>query len=377
MKESLNPKIGLYIHVPFCPKVCHYCDFAVMKAPERLQWEWLEAIVQEYECRVQSEWKVDTLYLGGGTPSILIEGVFQELIQYLKSKGVLNELQEFTLELNPETASEKMLGLYRTSGVDRISMGVQTFDAKILNLLGRSHQPDDACFALTLLKDFDFELSLDFMFGLPEQSTEGFLGDLEMALQYHVNHISFYGLTVEKNTLFEQWERKEKLNFSDEYYDDMYLKGAELLLQHGLARYEVSNFARPGFESKHNNAYWKHIPYIGLGPGAHSFINSERSYGPRKFKDWAGWVGRQCESSNMSVERIEGETLFNEIVWLSLRRREGLNLDLLKEFGWYDRVYDNLEKSSYKKYLHMDSENIKLGTRGWLFVDEISADLIV
>ena len=162
-----------------------------MKAPERLQWEWLASVIQEFECRMPQGLKVDTLYLGGGTPSILIEGVFKELIQFLKSKEVLNELREFTLELNPETASEKMFDLYQASGVDRVSMGVQTFDEKILNLLGRSHQPDDAHFALTLLKQFDFELSLDFMFGLPEQNTEGFLGDLEIALRYGVNHISY------------------------------------------------------------------------------------------------------------------------------------------------------------------------------------------
>ena len=181
---------------------------------------------------------------------------------------------------------------------------------------------------------------------------------------------------MEQNTLFEQWERKEKLNFSDEHYDDMYLKGVELLASQGLDRYEVSNFARPGFESKHNQSYWAHTPYVGLGPGAHSFTNQERSYGPRKFKEWKAWVNTQCESSKMSVERIENEIFFNEVVWLSLRQQNGLNLNRIKELGYYDRIHDNLEKSSYKKYLQIEGENIKLGTRGWLFVDEISADLI-
>ena len=363
----------IYVHVPFCRSFCTYCDFYSEVAPKCRQAEdavsqnalferYAEALAVEIRTRkeeIQSACAasgVKTLYIGGGTPSVLPLGVFQKMLQALKEAGVYEDFTEFTVEVNPEDIVEKgtayVEGLLEL-GVNRISMGVQSFDDGILKWMNRRHDSATAVKAYRILEDAGVRnISIDLIFGLPQLSDELWSETLNRALSISSRgippqHISSYQLSVEPGSMLAKlMERSKWSEASDELCQRQYDMLCETLAAAGYHHYEISNFGQPGYEAVHNSAYWKHIPYIGLGPGAHSFVSSgpdagilRREAAPEYKRLWnegnlneylkAGETGDFTSVSG--GETLDEEQIAIEKIMLGLRTSSGLQEQVLRQ----------------------------------------------
>ncbi|MEO5510428.1 MAG: radical SAM family heme chaperone HemW [Longimicrobiales bacterium] len=327
----MNPR-SLYIHVPFCLRRCSYCDFAVTATREPPVDAWLRAIVTELRVLTASldittPLQLDTIYVGGGTPSLLPTGMMQQLRDEFEPLATWNDDAEWTVEANPETLTPELAADWRDAGVNRISMGAQTFHEPALAWMGRMHGADGPRRAFDAARAAGIDnVSIDLIFGLPPRLGRDWGTDLQLALDLDPTHVSLYGLTAEKATPLGRWvaEGRETL-ISEDGYEDEFMLAATTLDAAGFEHYEVSNFARPGKRSQHNAVYWRHEPYIGLGPGAHSYLPPVRSWNVR---DWAEYRAR-VEATGRGVsedEVVSGETLSLERIWLGLRARPGLRV---------------------------------------------------
>lgn len=262
-----------------------------------------------------------TLYLGGGTPSLLDDGVLIELFEFLKKEVDFSQLQEISMEANPETLSKEKLILYQELGINRMTLGIQSFNDQNLKWLGRNHGSKTLLKAKELLLEFRINLGLDLMFGFEGQTWVDLELDLRQALEFHPNHISLYGLTIEEGTLFGQREQRGETLINENAYNELFQNARDWLQAHGFVQYELSNFAKAGFESKHNRAYWTHTPYLGLGPGAHSLQGRTRSWNS---KNWNTWIKSTEQQLPQELEILEDKDWNNESIWLQLRQSQGL-----------------------------------------------------
>ena len=349
----------IYVHVPFCRSFCTYCDFysevaskcrdsEQMSRQEKLFDSYLEAVRAEIGTRKDEISRVfasndaNTLYFGGGTPSVLPLSAFERILDALEDVGVRTDFREFTIEVNPEDVVANGLPYIKglqSLGVNRISMGVQSFDDKVLKFMNRRHSADDAIKAYRILEEAGFEnISIDLIFGLPQLSDELWGETLEKALNISSRgispaHISSYQLSVEPGSMLAKmvqrglWKEAE-----EEQCARQYEQMCQTLGKAGYHHYEISSFARPGFEAVHNSAYWKRVPYVGLGPGAHSFIGfSERKWNK---EDLTAYIeaGRTGDFSLVSDgETLDREQMVMEQVMLGLRTSDGVPQVLLKK----------------------------------------------
>lgn len=356
---------ALYIHVPFCSSICVYCDFCAMKVPERIHNEYIDLILEEIKLRAKSCISgLETIYLGGGSPSVLSINNLQKLLNGLQKIGLqTNRLKEFTMEWNPEQVSKEKIELALSYGINRFSLGIQSFNNDLLKILKRNHSAKDALIAFEKLNEKFSTGNADLMFCLPGQNTEMFLADIKTLVKLKAKHISFYGLTLKKhNKLPPQPE---------DLYPEMYLKATELLEESGLHRYEVSNFAKPGNESKHNMVYWKMEPYLGAGPAAHSYLNDVRSCAGEKYSVWKKWVLNGCLQEGLNIDVVSSEGKEIEFVWLSLRTKEGLSLERYK--AMFNKEFDIKKAEPFieKGSLILKDNFLKLNAEGWLWLDKI------
>lgn len=325
------PPKSVYIHIPFCTNKCFYCDFNsfVTSNPQVVR-DYLEALKLEMKRtfeEIQPE-TIETIFVGGGTPSYLnleqmcffLESVEKSLGSYLSSNW------EFTMEANPGTTDLEKLKLMRSFGVNRLSFGVQSFDDDLLKRIGRIHDVPDVYRSIDNAVTAGFSnISVDLMFGLPDQTLEQFRASIEKAMQLPITHISSYGLKVEENTVFHSLYQKGQLPLPAEETElAMYLLLIELLEQHGFKQYEISNFAKPGMESRHNCTYWLNHDYYGLGAGAHGYVNGVRHVN-------AGPLAKYVEMAQSGLPRVEeftvepAEAMEDQLI-LGLRLIQGLDL---------------------------------------------------
>jgi len=272
--------IGLYIHIPFCQQKCLYCDFPSVAGGAELYADYTAALCREIAGRggLLSAAAVDTVYIGGGTPTVLPAGCLEEIGRCLRANAAVAAEAEFTVEANPGTLDGDKLAALRVIGVNRVSLGVQAFDDGVLAAAGRIHTAAQAAEAVAAVSAAGFRrISIDLMYGLPGQTAASFRAGLEMAAAMPVEHISVYGLKVEEGTPFARMAAAGSLALPDEAEEEaMYDLAADFLPARGFARYEISNYARPGAECRHNLRYWRYEPYIGVGAAAHSFWQGER-----------------------------------------------------------------------------------------------------
>ena len=339
---------------------------------------YLDLLARELEIRSKSyDSKPHTLYLGGGTPSELDRDCLQSLFGILADGGVLHHsLAEFTMECNPETTTADRILTMQQAGVSRVSLGVQSFDAKLLETIGRKAYPHEAREALKMLVSQGFLVSGDLMFCLPGQSVNGFLDDLCELVNAGVGHVSFYGLSIEKRTLFGQWVRKGRVDADDDRYGDFYRMGAEFLASQGFARYEVSNFARIGQEGIHNSRYWKRGEYLGLGPGAHSFVGHIRYGSPRSFARWQDWVEAGCPEAGQELDILGAEQERIEWIWLGLRQACGIDLHAFAGAGHGIIKASICETYVQKGWVSCQNDVLKIVGEGWNYIDKIVADIV-
>jgi oxygen-independent coproporphyrinogen-3 oxidase len=313
----------LYVHVPFCAKVCPYCAFYVHRGGAEQQRAFVHGLRTEWQ-RARDEFSLalETIYFGGGTPSILSAELFTELAAEIPSGA--SPPREFTLEVNPATVTPEKAAAWRAAGVNRISLGAQSFDAGMLRTLGRQHAPGDIVATCALLRDHGFgTLNLDLMFALPEQKEALWERTIEAALACQPQHLSAYALTYEEDTPFFEKLRRGEWRRDEEREIAMFERTRDLLAAAGYIDYEISNFARPGFESRHNLAYWRGADYLGLGPSACSTIGTRRW---RNVADTAAYVAAVAADKPVREEReeIDAATRSRERIMFGLRLREGV-----------------------------------------------------
>jgi|LSQX01.3.fsa_nt_gb oxygen-independent coproporphyrinogen-3 oxidase len=362
---------GLYIHIPFCVKKCAYCDFISYTGYENQVFnQYSEALCTELKIREDILSKgISTIYIGGGTPSLLsplhIEKIFSSIN---KISPLLSPDIEISIEVNPATADITKLKDFKQLGINRISLGVQTFNNNILTKLGRIHSSEDILKTYKECRQADFKnISIDLMFALPGQTIELWKQDLQKAISMELQHYSIYNLQIEEGTPF--WEEKEKgsLNLPSEDQDaDMYIYAVEFLLKQKFYRYEISNFAIIGMECKHNVNYWENGNYIGVGVAAHSHFNGKRWANTTSLKDYL------ATPSKSIVEYTEGSTLSikEETIFLGLRMSKGVDK---KNFIGYEKQVNKLIQNHL---LEETGTRYRLTSQGILLANRVLSEFI-
>tara|TARA_R110002111_G_scaffold247140_2_gene310036 strand:- start:34748 stop:35950 length:1203 start_codon:yes stop_codon:yes gene_type:complete len=367
-----------YIHVPFCQHRCGYCDFTLVAQKDHLINEYLAAMEQQL-AEVGEGIELKTLFLGGGTPTHLNIEQLQRLFDAVFSRFQLAADYEFSIEANPLNLSEEKIDFLKQSGVNRVSLGVQSFDSEILTFLERDHQPQQIFEIVQALQSRIENVSLDLIFAVPGQTLEGWKTSLAEAVRLNVPHISTYGLTIEKGTSF--WSR-QKAGLFDLPEDDlagvMYEYSLEYLDSEGLQHYEISNFARPGYECRHNEVYWTGHPYFGFGPGAASYLNGIRRQNHRSVITWL----KRIAAGDTPIAEQEELTLENrarEAIIFSLRRRAGINVSEFTErygFDLYDLSKAAIQKHVEAGFLEETSTHVRLTQAGCLLADSVVIDFL-
>ncbi|GLV14143.1 oxygen-independent coproporphyrinogen-III oxidase-like protein YqeR [Alicyclobacillus hesperidum] len=327
---------SLYVHIPFCKSRCFYCDFNTYVAPERVMEDYVEGLAREWEMIAQAGVPpLRTVFFGGGTPTLLADPLLARMLQSLHAHFSLDEEAEVTFEANPDSITPEKLRVLREYGVNRISFGAQTFRDHLLMAIGRAHDSDAIATAVDAAFEAGFgHINIDLMFGLPEQTIEDVEDSLLRVLALPVDHVSAYWLKVEPGTPFAKWQELGQLPLPGEDEEaDMYDLVRDTLTQRGFRHYEISNFAKPGAEARHNLVYWRNQPYLAAGAGAHGYVGGVRHENLRKIRDYLDAIalGRRpyAEETAISIaERMEDQ------VMLGLRLAEGVSAPRFQErFG--------------------------------------------
>lgn len=371
---------GIYIHIPFCKTRCIYCDFYSTTRSE-LKERYVRALCRELEMRreyLRGE-PIETIYLGGGTPSQLDEGDFLRIFETIRTVYGMEHCREITLEANPDDLTETYVAMLRRLPFNRISMGIQTFDDATLKLLNRRHNAAQAIEAVDRCRRAGFaNISIDLIYGLPGETDERWKQDLQQAVALNVEHISAYHLTYEEGTrLYELLQARRIREVDEESSVRFFSTLMDTLTDAGYEHYEISNFCRPGMHSRHNTSYWKGIPYLGCGASAHSFDRRTREWNVASIDEYI----RALEDGHRlyETEPRDPDTAYNECVMTSLRTRQGLSLEEVeKEYGTVLRQYCTDMAQPYLKdgKLEMRDGRLRL-TRDGIFVsDGIISDLM-
>ena len=381
---------GIYIHIPFCRQKCYYCDFPSFAGRERYINSYVDALCSEIRSRgilhyynIGSEGfftsKAKTCYIGGGTPTVLKASEILKIIGEVKN--LLKADAEFTVECNPGTVDEKyLLALYQ-AGVNRLSFGVQSFNDEILARIGRIHKAGDAIKAIDTAKKIGFNnISLDLMYGLPRQSMKDLQESIYKAAECEVKHISIYGLQIEKGTVFARLADENKLMLpSEELVEKMYDYMLKELPKLGYSRYEISNFAKAGYESRHNLSYWQDVPYLGFGSAAHSYIDGVRYSANSDIKKYIDGI----KTNNYAVEveeKYSRKAHIEEFCFLALRTTAGIDKEKFK------RVFkQNIEEifgkviaeQKNKQLLAENEKNIYLTPLGMKYGNEVFSEFLL
>lgn len=341
-----NNAISIYIHIPFCEQKCNYCAFNSFCASEKVKDEYVDILCKEIESR-KVETKVKTIYVGGGTPSVLSESQIEKIFDAIFGNYNVARDAEITLEANPNSITKNKLKKWESLKINRLSIGVQSLDDESLRKIGRLHDREMALEKIEIAKKYFENVSADLIVGLENESGDNLCEYADALLKLGVKHISCYLLEVYENTkLFELVKNNKYLPLSDDQTIDAFEKLAEFLEKCGMQRYEISNFAFPGFESKHNLNYWQRGEYLGFGLSAHSFVKNVRF---KNVETLAGYKNHEIQS-----EKLSGGEVLEEIIMLGLRCRIGVSLKDLKR-----KNYDIQTSANFKKYLDLGILNLK------------------
>jgi oxygen-independent coproporphyrinogen-3 oxidase len=366
----------VYVHAPFCVRRCRYCDFAVQVRPTGDAQGWLAALAGELRA-VESEGllslapSLDTLYVGGGTPSLLGPAAMEGLARVLGPERLSDPGLEWTAEANPESLTPASASAWRKAGVNRLSLGAQTFHEPALRWMGRLHGASGTAAAVAVARGAGLEnLSLDLIFGLPAHLGRSWARDLRAVLALGVPHVSLYGLTVEAGTpLGRAVAEGREEGVDEERYREEFLEAAETLTREGFEHYEISNFARPGFASRHNQAYWSGAPYLGLGNSAHSYAPPVRRWNLRAWEDYSA-VAAEGRCPEESRETLDAAALRLEGIWLGLRTASGLAVD-----GLGDGARALVAEWVRAGWALLSGGRVRLTPPGWLLLDRLSVEL--
>jgi oxygen-independent coproporphyrinogen-3 oxidase len=372
---------GIYLHIPFCKQACYYCDFHFSTNLSTKR-ELVEAIARELTLQkdyVNGE-RINTIYFGGGTPSMLDAEELELLFTTIRKNFSVNEAAEITLEANPDDLSLPRLRQLRSQGVNRLSIGIQSFDDKVLQFLNRAHNGQSAVTCVEEARDAGFQnISIDLIYAIPGQDDEAWKQNIVQAIRLSPEHISSYSLTIEDKTVFGRWAATGKLKVTEDDIAATQLETLVTLLEAAdFAQYEVSNFARPGFESKHNSSYWKQERYLGVGPSAHSYNESSRQY---NISNNAAYVrSMQQNIIPFTLESLTREDKINDFLLTTLRTQWGTDLKKLQQLYQYDLLADHrqyIESLCEQKFALLQNDTLLLTKSGKLLADKIASDLFM
>ena len=369
----------IYIHIPFCKTKCTYCDFYSITNFKQ-QDELVRAMLQEIEERKSYlNGTISTIYFGGGTPSAISIVDIDLILKAIFSTFKVENDAEITLEANPDDLSLEYLIELGKIGVNRLSMGIQSFDDQQLKAINRRHTAESALNSVKIAKQAGFDnISIDLIFGLPGQNLESWKKQVDKAMTLDVQHISAYGLIYEKNTpLWRQMKSGKVIPADDETALEMYDYLVETCAGNGFQQYEISNFSKPGFRSQHNSSYWKQVPYLGIGPSAHSYDLHSRQWNISSIYQYCKNILK--DGAYFEKEILLEKDKYNDTVMVSLRTMEGINLDLIiDQFGieMRDFCVKSAEKYIENNKLRIEDNFLRLTSEGIMISDKILVDLM-
>lgn len=363
----------VYIHAPWCKSKCPYCDFTVYVDRNPPFKEWQQKVIDDWNYTMdQSHWNANgpnTIYFGGGTPSIVPINILSNLIETIRTP----QTTEITLEVNPGDVSLQNLGMLRTIGVTRLSLGIQTFNRTHLRRLGRGNTPKDCIELLRWVNQTEFDSwSMDLMFGLPNQTLEELNRDIDLLLEANPPHVSLYGLTYKEGTPLHRALNSGKVRAVDE---DIWVAQFETITsrleQSQYLRYEVSNFCKPPHEAKHNEGIWKNERYMGLGPGAHGFWpDGNRTHYPTRWNDWL-----ECKAP--TIETCNSQQQVLDWIITAIRHRDGIFLPTLRDMGYTLNIPKEIRRiEAFDSGVEQTPNHVKLRSKGWILVDWITEVLV-
>ena len=382
MTMSPSGRLGgaIYIHIPFCKQACFYCDFHFSTSLKK-KTELIDALIKELELR-KNEFQgqfIETIYFGGGTPSILKNYEIQSILDIIYKNYKVVKNPEITLEANPDDLSEEIIKELSKSKINRLSIGIQSFFEDDLKSMNRAHNAEEAKACLSIATQYFDNITVDLIYGIPNMSLQKWNENLETVFNFGINHISSYALTVETNTALDSFIKKGKYPAIDEdlalqHFNHLIEKTAEK----GFVHYEISNFGKPDYFSKHNTSYWQGKPYLGIGPSAHSFNGNQRSWNVRNNSIYINSLSYGVLP--METETLSVENKYNEYIMTGLRTIWGVSFDKIEnEFG--KEYLKNLKKSSEKfiveGLLIIEEDILKATQKGKFLVDGIASELFI
>jgi oxygen-independent coproporphyrinogen-3 oxidase len=380
LNSNPNKPGGIYVHIPFCVKKCPYCDFYSI-TDTSLKQRFISAVISEMNITCNPPFKFDTLYIGGGTPSVLETKLITRIIENASDLYKLMPDSEITIEVNPGTVKPEKLKDYKDAGVNRISIGVQSFQEGNLNFLGRMHTVEDADLAIRWARDAGFEnIGIDLIYGIVGQTRKSWLCDLAKAVSYKPEHLSCYMLTYESGTPIERDRQKGLFKpLNEGKVGGLFTSTVEFLAGKGYAQYEISNFARTNIlRSRHNQKYWSFTPYIGLGPSAHSFLEPRRYWNKASVMEYIKDLGEGRLPID-GQEVLNREQMMTESIFLGLRKADGINVSEFNSrfdenfFKIFGEQIDDFKK---KGFIVANQTSCALTVKGMLFLDSITSMLV-
>ncbi|BAZ88704.1 radical SAM family heme chaperone HemW [Cylindrospermopsis curvispora] len=374
-----------YVHIPFCRRRCFYCDFPVYVTGDRVRGEashtisqYVDSICHEISITPTFSQPLRTVFFGGGTPSLLSAKQLEQILRSLEKRFAMEPKMEISMEIDPGTFDLAHIQGYKNAGVNRVSLGVQTFTPELLKTAGRSHSVEDIFAAIDMVNQVEIpEFSIDLISGLPHQSIEQWQNSLTKGVEIAPTHISIYDLTIEPGTVFGRYYQPGDHPLpADEITVKMYELGQEILTGAGYEHYEISNYAKQGHQCKHNRVYWQNLAYYGFGMGATSYIEGKRFSRPRRIQEYYQWLN---DGAIIDVEVIHEDEELLETIMLGMRLAEGLNLGVLAEkFGdqKVEKIQKCLQPHVIPGWVKLTKDRLCLNDpQGFLFSNVVLGDL--
>ena len=395
-KLGKNKELGLYIHIPFCHTKCTYCDFNTYSGLENLIDDFSESIYKEINFwGIREFYKVDTIFIGGGTPSYVDTEIIKNILNKISDNFLLSKKPEITLEINPEDVSEKKALEWKEIGINRCSLGVQSLVNSELKILNRRHDSEKAIEAINILSKIFNNISVDLIYGLPLQTKDSYIETLKKIISQNINHISCYSLQVEKGTVLDQQVNTNKINVAnDDLSAEMYKMTQKILLENDFENYEISNWSKENKLSQHNLKYWTMKPYIGIGPGSHSYIDNKRFSIIKSPKKYVEFFKKPISNISSIREKIlylrennfldvyEKQLRENEILeflMLNLRLRDGININNFKkrfDLDFEDLYLSKLDYFIKENIIFKKEDSYILSEKGKLFANEVANNFV-
>lgn len=371
---------GIYLHIPFCKKACHYCNFHFSTQTADMQ-VFVDTLIQEIALQKSYiKEPIETIYFGGGTPSLLEEAQLKEILAAIDANFKKADVIECTLEANPDDMHPSKIAAWKKIGINRLSIGIQSFQASALTWMNRAHTVEQSHAAIQMALDAGIDnLSIDLIYGTPSLSDQALMADLDWIAHYQIKHVSCYALTVEDKTALKKSIEKGQIeNIDSEKQARHFEIVCARLKTMGLEHYEISNFAKPGFRSQHNSHYWSGETYLGLGPSAHSFNTISRQW---NIANNALYIKSIAQGQlNFEIELLTEANRYNEYMMTSLRRIEGFDLDLIAaKFGnrYYEHSIAIINEMEPRNIFNQNGNQYSLKDEAKFLADGIASDFFI